>query len=118
MSDGQTLFLILWLLYLSDCWIWLGKRSVLFSSPWRRSWRVAFASQYFGTSEGGLALLNPLPPLGFVFLSSWSPISISPEGVCAYNLQTTRDLGRPTQTDQTVLHEDIMEATAHEGYLK
>ncbi len=34
MTEGQALFLILILLYLSECVVWIGKRTVLFSAWW------------------------------------------------------------------------------------
>lgn len=81
MTEGQTLFLILSLLYLSECVVWMGKRTVLFSA-WRGSdYRIFFASERFGNNNGGLALLNPFSPLGINFLGHWIPLSIPPDGV-------------------------------------
>ena len=33
-TDGQTLLLILALLYLTECLIWVKKQSIAFVSPW------------------------------------------------------------------------------------
>jgi uncharacterized protein (DUF697 family) len=101
MSDGQTLLLVLILLYLSECLIWVKRESVAFVSVWGRRWRLAAPSPWLGNAKGGLLLLNPLPPSGRVFLSHLSPISISPAGICALNQQTLPSEARsPAQTGQ------------------
>ena len=93
MTEGETLFLILSLLYLSECVVWMGKRAVLFSAWWGSGYWIFFASERFGNNHGGLALLNPFSPLGSNFLGHWIPLSISPKGVCAFTLQTIGDTG-------------------------
>lgn len=87
-GEGQTLLLILVLLYLSECLIWVKRESVVFVSAWGRRWRLARPSPWLGNARGGILFLNPLPPAGRVFLTHLSPVSISPSGVCAFNLQT------------------------------
>jgi hypothetical protein len=112
MTEGQTLFLILGLLYLSECLVWIGRRSVLFSSRWCYRWRASFAGEYFGNADGGIALLNPLPPLGSSFLGHWVPVSISPDGVCALTLQGLQDTGRPLQAGMVLAYEEISDTRA------
>lgn len=107
MTNGQTLFLILSLLYLSDCLIWLGRRSVLFYSPWCRRWLFKYADQFTGNGNGSIKLLNPLPPLGVAFFGHWIPISISPDGVCDMTTQVVGELSRPGQTGRVLLYEQI-----------
>jgi hypothetical protein len=113
-SDGQTLFLTLCLLYLSDCLVWIGTRTVLFSAPRCRRWRPSFGSPYAGNAAGSLALLNPLPPLGTAFLAHWSPVSLSARGICDLCLQVVGDRGRPAQTGRVILYEEIR-ASATDG---
>ncbi|MEI6969982.1 MAG: hypothetical protein WCL44_00570 [bacterium] len=98
MSEGSLLFLILALLYSFDCLLWVRKRSVLFVSPWCRRWRTKSGSRLAGNDNGGLAFLNPLPPLGRVFAGFWIPVSISPAGVSNTNLRT---VGTPSLVDQS-----------------
>ena len=86
MTDGQLLFAVLCFIYLSDCFLWLRKSTAALVSPWGKGWRVVLGSPLFGNSRGGLLLLNPLPPLGRVFLCHLAPVSLSPAGVCACNL--------------------------------
>jgi hypothetical protein len=114
MTEGQTLFVILSLLYLSDCFAWIGRRTVLFSSPWCHRWRVTFASEYFGNAQGGVALLNPLPPLGSNFLGHRLPLSMSPTGVCSFTLQGR---ARPVQKGIVLPYGDISESGAEGKHL-
>lgn len=117
MTEGQTLFLILCLLYLSDCFVWIGRRTVLFSSRWCHRWRASFAGEHFGLADGSVALLNPLPPLGSNFLGQWAPVSMSPAGVCAFTLQVFHDTGRPIQTGMALAYEEILESRADGKHL-
>lgn len=117
MSDGQTLLLILCVLYLSDCLIWVGKRTVAFVAPWCRRWHVTFANPLMGNAYGGLVFLNPIPPFGSVMLSHLSPVSISPAGVCAYNLQSLPGVGRPIQTGNSIAFANIAESGTDGPYL-
>jgi hypothetical protein len=117
MSEGQTLFLVLCLLYLSDCLVWIGKRMVLFASPWCRRWRTSFGSKYAGNSAGCLAILNPLPPLGTAFLAHWTPISLSRLGICDLGLQVVGETGRPAQTGRVFTFEDIVAVAADGRYV-
>jgi hypothetical protein len=111
MSDGQALFLILCLFYLSECFLWVKKQSVAFVSPWCRRWRVAALDSPLANSSGGLLFMNPLPPLGSVFLSHLPPISISPLGICAFNLQTLPLVGRPTQSGRSLTFSEVTGST-------
>ena len=101
MSEAQTLLLILILLYLTECLIWVKRESVAFVSRMGGRWRLTVPPSWLGNANGGILFLNPLPPAGRVFLSHLSPISISPSGICAYNLQTLPSEARsPSQTGQ------------------
>lgn len=117
MSDGQTLLLVLALLYLSDCWLWVTKQSVAFVSHWCRQWRVASLSSPLSNGRGGLLFMNPLPPLGCVFLSHLSPISVSPNGICAFNLQALPSVGRPVQTGRSLAFTEITDAGFDGAYV-
>ncbi len=117
MGDGETLLLVLSLLYLSDCLLWVRNQSVAFVSPWCRRWRVARANSLIGNERGSLLFLNPLPPLGRVFLSHLSPVSVSPIGVCAFNPQALFRLGRAAQSGQTLTFAEITRASTDGAYL-
>ena len=117
-GEGETLLVILLLLYLSECVIWMKRESVAFVSPWGRKWRLTTPSSWLGNARGGILFLNPLPPSGRVFLSHLSPISISPSGVCALNVQTLPSEARsPYQTGEFLPFGKIKDAGLDGIYL-
>jgi hypothetical protein len=117
-SDGQTLLLILALLYLAECLIWVKKQSVTFVSFTGRRWRLAAPVAWLGNANGALMILNPLPPPGRVFLTHLLPISISPSGVCAFNSQTLPSGARPaTQTGEFLAFSAIKKTGTDGAYL-
>ena len=63
-GEGETLLLILILLYLSECLIWVKRESVAFVSAWGGRWRLAVPPSWMGNANGGILFLNPLPPGG------------------------------------------------------
>jgi len=118
MTDGQTLLLILILVYLSDCLIWVKRESVAFVSIWGGRWRLTVPASWLGNANGAVMLLNPLPPAGRIFLSHLLPVSVSPSGICAYNLQTLPSEARsPTQTGQFLPFNKIKTAATEGVYL-
>ena len=118
MTEGQSLLLILILVYLSDCLIWVKRESVAFVSTWGGRWRLTVPPSWLGNANGGVLLLNPLPPAGRIFLSHLLPISISPSGICAYNLQTLPSEARsPAQTGQYLSFNQIKTAATEGVYL-
>src|SRR6185436_5011759 len=118
MTDGQTLLLILILVYLSDCLIWVKRESVAFVSIWGGRWRLTVPASWLGNANGAVMLLNPLPPAGRILLSHLLPVSVSPSGICAYNLQTLPSEARsPTQTGQFLPFNKIKTAATEGVYL-
>jgi hypothetical protein len=118
MTEGQTLLLILILLYVSDCLIWVKRESVAFVSGWGGRWRLQVPPSWLGNANGGILFLNPAPPAGRIFLSHLLPISISPSGICAYNLQTLPSEARsPAQTGQFLSFNQIKTAATEGVYL-
>jgi hypothetical protein len=81
-------------------------------------WRLTVPPSWLGNANGGILFLNPLPPAGRVFLSHLYPISISPWGVCAYNLQTLPSEARsPAQTGRFLPFGKITKTTTDGAYL-
>ena len=117
-GEGPTLLFILVLLYLSECVIWVKRESVAFVSAWGGHWRLAVPPSWMGNASGGLLFLNPLPPGGRVFLSHLSPISISPSGICAFNIQTLPSEARsPYQSGQFLSFNKIKDCVSEGAYL-
>jgi len=117
-GEGQTLLLILIVLYLSECLIWVKRESVAFVCTFGGRWRLSVPPSWLGNANGGILLLNPLPPPGRVLLSHLWPISISPAGICAFNLQTLPfDARSPHQTGQFLPFSKIKDARTDGSYL-
>jgi len=116
-TDGQLLLLILWLVYVTDCFVWLDKHSVMMITWWGRKWKALTASPHFGSSSGGAVILNPISPFGSFCLTRLLPVSISPERIFAYNSQTVADGGRPQQTAQAFSFSEISGVSTRETEL-
>ena len=112
MTDGELLLLALSVIYLADCLFWVKNQSVAFVAPWGGRWRVVLADFWIGNDRGSLALVNPVPPLGRLFLSHLLPLSISPVGICAFNLQALFRLGRKPLAGPAISFEAIREVSA------
>ena len=92
------LLVILWLVYVTDCFLWLDKHAIVFAAWWGQKWQAAMASESFGSARGGLYFLNPVPPLGRFCINHVLPVSISSEYIVAFNSQTLAAGGRPQQS--------------------
>ena len=101
MSDGERLLLFLSLIYLSGCLRWVDRRTILFVSGFGRRWRAVVADYLWGNSSGRIFLLNPVPPLGFLFAFRWVPGSVSPTSIVGVNARTVGNSGRPPQSERT-----------------
>ena len=117
-GEGPTLLLILLLLYLSECVMWVKRESVAFVSAWGRRWRLVVPPSWMGNAKGGILFLNPLPPGGRVFLTHLSPVSISPSGICAFNLQTLPSEARsPYESGEFLPFSKIKDSRSDGAYL-
>lgn len=107
MSDGQALFAVICIIYLTDCFLWLGKHSLAFVSMWGLRWKPKHPSAYLGSPNGGLVFINPFPFLGQVYTCDLLPVSFSPRGLCAYNTQCLTVDGKPQQSGLVVNYGQI-----------
>ena len=87
MHDELLLFLVLCLIYLTDCLLWVGNHSIAFVAWGGTRWKDKTPSPFLETYNGGIIILNPLPPLGKVLSCHLPPFSISPKGICSLNSQ-------------------------------
>ena len=107
MSDAQSLFLLLVLLYLSDCLWWLGWNSGVLESPWLRGrWRWRVAGGVTGNQKRALVLLRPLPSSVNLQLDPWA-FSVSPGGLLAWSSAAWSPMGRPVQAGWSRLWSDV-----------
>ncbi len=117
MSDGERLLLFLLLIYLSGCIRWVDRRTVLFVSGFGRRWRTVVADYLWGNSSGRIFLLNPVPPLGFLFAFRLMPVSVSPKRIVAFNAQTVGNSGRPPQSERTAAIDPGTEFSREDSWL-
>lgn len=116
MSEGQVLYSVLILIYLSDCIIWVGAGSVLLSTSWYGRWRVTRGYHSLGNDSGRISLLHPLPFLNKALLCHWMPIAISPEGICASSFQKSHAVNASAR-GEALTYEQIAGAKANGRYL-
>ncbi len=107
-SDEQILFIVVFFLYVTDCFFWAEKHSFAFILTWGKNWKLVFPSAFFANKRGGLLFINPFNPLSSrVFQCHLFPISFSPTGICAYNSQTLNSIDRPHQTGASLEYKNI-----------
>lgn len=80
MNDQQILLLVLILIYLSECFVWVGHGAVAMRLVWRR-FKPVDPPLFPGNDRGGWALLNPFPPFGCVFVCHQWPVVVTPQQV-------------------------------------
>ncbi len=117
MSGGLELYAVLVFIYLVDCFLWASNQAVVFSSYWPGKFNISSGGILFKNTRGSLLPLNPLPPLGRVFLCQVPPISISLTGVCNYNIQTISSYKDRSDQDIYIAYNDIQEISVHERWV-
>jgi hypothetical protein len=85
MSEGETLYLILLVFYLLECGYFAPRGASAFHSAFGKRCRPATSLPIFEGRPGVLRFANPLPPLGRVYVISPPPLSLSPEGIVAFD---------------------------------
>lgn len=90
---------------------------MLFTSAWCLSWQTRYANETSGNAYGSLAILNPLPPFGIAVAGHWSPVSMSPDGVCDLNLQVVGKTLRPIQSGRFLRYDQIVSEGANGKFL-
>lgn len=80
MSDLQEIYLVLFLIYLSECLVWVRPGETLIGlvlgKVFPRDFRGVFSNQ-----SGGLRFTNPLPPFGHFFITIPPELCLSPDSV-------------------------------------
>jgi hypothetical protein len=107
MSELASLFLLLAVLYLTECLVWLRRDSLAFVVPFWKAGGPVHGDRAPGTLHGGLALLNPLPPLGSAHLAQAWPFSVSPQGVYAYAALSVNLQRSPYQPESYVPFDQV-----------
>src|SRR6185436_2699496 len=80
MTETQTLWLILAVVYAIECVCWLRSDALGFRTWLGRRWRVVRPAQIAGNYRGGFIPVAPLPPLGTILVANPLPVALAPEG--------------------------------------
>ncbi len=81
MSETQSLWLVLALIYAVECIAWLCRDAVGFRSWLGRRFRLVRPARLAGNHRGGFVPVHPLPPLGTLLVAHPLPLDAAPEGV-------------------------------------
>ena len=81
MSETQSLWLVLALIYVVECVAWLRRDALGFRSWLGRRYGLARPAQFAGNHRGGFVPVHPLPPLGTFLVAHPLPFAAAPEGV-------------------------------------
>src|ERR1044072_9053082 len=114
MGELESLLLVLWLIYLSECLVWVRRGALAFRSWWGEDFRIRHPGALLGNQRGAFLLANPLPPLGAFFVTHGFGFSLSPEGVFAFSSVCLSPAGRPAQTAK-YLHFDVLRNLEMDG---
>lgn len=107
MNETLSLVLIIWLLYLTECFAWVHKQSVVFVRRWTGGAYAFTPGNHIGNSVSGLIRLNLVPPFGRVYISHRPSVSFSPTHVCSYIAEASGSRDRPPQHCLVFAYEDI-----------
>ncbi len=112
MRELFDLLLLLAAIYGLECLSWVPIGALALTKWWGRNWRVRQPPLWSGNVHGGFLLANPLPPLGTIIYGRQLPLSLSPQGVCAWNPACLNGSRRPPQPASWVPFADMHEVVA------
>lgn len=112
MGYETILYAALLLLYLSECVLWMSADSVAFVTHPLSGGRAVFPSRLAGNQKGGLAFLNPLPPMGTSYLCQSSPLAFSPEHIISFEYQSLVPSDRPSEIANVTRYDDVKGLTS------
>ncbi len=107
MGEVESLLVTLAAIYAAECLVWVPLGALTFSTLTGARWRLRQPGALAGNARGGFVLAHPLPPLGRVLLARQFPLSLSPEGVCAWQAAGLNGWRRPPQSAAWMHYDDI-----------
>jgi hypothetical protein len=81
MNEFLCLYIILIAIYLFDCCLWSGRRSIAFKSSFGRTWILSEGMNPIDSDHLKTFFCNPIPPLGTIFLAENLPVTLSRWGI-------------------------------------
>src|ERR1043165_6860449 len=83
MSETQTLWLVLAVVYAIECVCWLRRGAVGFRTWLGRHWQIVLPGKILGNHRGGFVPVPPLPTLGTILTANALPLALAPDGFAA-----------------------------------
>ncbi|MEM9586392.1 MAG: hypothetical protein AAGA03_03850 [Planctomycetota bacterium] len=96
LTDVQWIFVVLGIFYLSECLVWIRPGVVALGTRWGQSANLRELVRLTGNETGNLRV-GGLAPFDCTWLTEPLPLSISPDGVVAYQLAAPLLADRPSQ---------------------
>ncbi len=118
MTDNQSLLLVLVLLTLWESGVWVRNDAIVFVLGWSGQFRPDHPASLAGLHRVGLTHGTLVPPLEPPLVCPAWPVSLSPEGACAYVSQALHPEGRLPQSDVLVRWEDLRKVEAGGGEVR
>lgn len=117
LSDGLLLWLALLGVQLLECVLAVDRQALLFVDRAGLGWRARRLDSAPGGARSGLALLDPVPPLGRALVGRFLPLSLSPDGVCTAPSQRIGGAG-PDAPPRWLPWSELGEVAARDGRLR
>jgi len=117
MTDRQSLFAVLVVVYLTECLLWVRRGGVVF----RRGisgWTVQVEGELARNDRGDLHWAWPLPPFGGLAVSYGIPFSLGPKGFLNASGAAFHPSGRPLQTAAFLAWEEVRKVETEGRALK
>src|SRR5262245_37748390 len=107
MSDFAILFLILGVVYISDCVVKARKGTIGLVTFFGGRFRITRPEDVPITAGSGLLFANPIPGAGTILVCESWPISVSPTGVFSYVARAIPPSLRPPQVERFVAFDSV-----------
>ena len=111
LSDGEWIYIVLAVLYLSEMVVWVRPRVVVFVSSWGALARRKPARRITG-NEGGQLILGGLAPFDFTLLAETLPVSTGSSGAISFVAASPMQADRPSQPASYFTWQQLCKVTA------
>lgn len=95
LTEGQMLYLLVALIYLSECVVWLPGHAFAFIGTWSGRWRVLLPGAGLGNDRGRFILTNPLPFAGGLAVATQWPLAVGEIGMASLKVTNPGHNRRP-----------------------
>ena len=117
LSDGEWIYIVLAVFYLSEMVVWVRPRAVAFVSSWGALARRTPARRITG-NEGGQLILGGLAPFDFTLLAETLPVSMGRDGAVSFVAASPMQADRPSQPASYLSWQQLTEVTAEDRSLR